>query len=61
MKLNTKQYRIKNMSNLQFGPTLRLGYSKVNIEAYYGLAPLFIEGEGPTGTPITVGISFNPF
>lgn len=60
-EIKYKQYRIKNMSNLQFGPTLRLGYSKVNIEAYYGLAPLFIEGEGPTGTPITVGISFNPF
>ncbi|MBK8345080.1 MAG: hypothetical protein IPL12_18430 [Bacteroidetes bacterium] len=49
------------MSNLQYGPTIRLGYSKVNIEAYYGLAPIFIDGEGPTGNPLTIGISFNPF
>jgi hypothetical protein len=60
-EIKFKQYRLNNITNLQFGPTLRLGYSKVNIEAYYGLAPLFIDGQGPTGSPLTVGISFNPF
>ena len=60
-EIKFKQYRVKNVSTLQYGPTLRLGYSKINIEAYYGLAPIFIDGEGPTGNPITVGVSFNPF
>lgn len=60
-EIKYKQYRIKNMTNLQYGPTIRLGYSKINIEAYYGLAPLFIDGEGPSGNPITIGVSFNPF
>lgn len=60
-EIKYKQYRIKNISNLQYGPTIRLGYSKINIEAYYGLAPIFIDGEGPSGNPLTIGISFNPF
>lgn len=60
-EIKYKQYRLNNMSNLQYGPTIRLGYSKVNIEAFYGLAPIFIDGEGPTGNPLTIGVSFNPF
>lgn len=60
-EIKYKQYRIKNITNLQYGPTIRLGYSKVNIEAYYGLANIFAVDKGPTGTPLTIGISFNPF
>ncbi len=60
-EIKYKDYRVKNISGLQYGPTLRIGYSKINIDAYYGLAPLFEEGKGPEGNPITVGISFNPF
>ncbi len=60
-EIKYKEYRVKNLSNLQFGPTLRLGYSKINLEAYYGLAPIFIDGKGPSGNPLTIGVSFNPF
>lgn len=60
-EIKYKQYRIRNMNNLQYGPTLRLGYGKINIQAYYGLATIFEEGKGPTGNPLTVGVSFNPF
>lgn len=60
-EIKYKQYRIKNVNSLQYGPTLRLGYSKINIEAYYGLATIFSEGEGPSGNPLRIGISFNPF
>ncbi len=60
-EIKYKQYRIRNVSTLQYGPTLRVGYGKVNIQAYYGLATIFEEGKGPSGTPLTVGISFNPF
>jgi Outer membrane protein beta-barrel domain len=60
-EIKYKQYRIRNTSTLQYGPTLRLGYNKVNIQAYYGLASIFTEGDGPTGNPLTIGISFNPF
>lgn len=60
-EIKYKNYRIKNMGKLQYGPTLRLGYSKVNLEVYYGLSDIFEEGKGPSGNPITVGVSFNPF
>lgn len=60
-EIKYKQYRVKNLSGLQYGPTLRIGYSKINLEAFYGLAPIFEDGKGPAGNPITVGISFNPF
>jgi hypothetical protein len=60
-QIKYKQYRIKNVSTLQYGPTLRVGYGKVNIQAYYGLAGIFEDGKGPSGTPLTVGVSFNPF
>jgi len=60
-EIKYKNYRTKNLGNLQYGPTLRIGYSKVNLEAYYGLSTIFEEGKGPSGTPITVGVSFNPF
>ncbi|MFI5171141.1 MAG: porin family protein [Chitinophagales bacterium] len=60
-EIKYKQYRVKNMTTLQYGPTIRLGYSKINLEAYYGLAPLFVDGKGPAGNPITVSLSFNPF
>ena len=60
-EIKYKNYRVKNMSNLQYGPTLRIGYSKINIDAYFGLSDLFEEGKGPTGNPLTIAISFNPF
>jgi hypothetical protein len=60
-EIKFKTYRSKNLSNLQYGPTFRIGYSKVNLEAYYGLAEIFEEGKGPTGNPLTIGVSFNPF
>lgn len=60
-EIKYKNYRTKNLSNLQYGPTFRIGYSKVNVEAYYGLSEIFEEGKGPSGTPLTIGISFNPF
>jgi len=60
-EIKYKQYRIRNMNSLQYGPTLRLGFNQVNIQAYYGLADIFTTDKGPAGTPLTIGISFNPF
>lgn len=60
-EIKYKIYRIKSLNTLQYGPTIRLGYANLNLEAYYGLAPIFEDGFGPSGSPIVIGISFNPF
>lgn len=59
--IKVKVYRIPNVNKLQYGPTFRIGYGNVNLQAYYGLNTIFEDGFGPSGQPITVGISFNPF
>jgi hypothetical protein len=60
-EIKYKEYRIPFVNRLHYGPTFRIGYDKVNLEAYYGLSTIFEEGKGPSGTPITIGISINPF
>ncbi|MBC8046687.1 MAG: PorT family protein [Fimbriimonadaceae bacterium] len=60
-EIKYKQYRIKSLNTIQYGPTFRFGYGNVNLEAYYGLGSIFEEGNGPTGNPLVIGVSFNPF
>lgn len=56
-----KTYRIKSLNTIQYGPTFRFGYANVNLEAYYGLNSIFETDKGPVGTPLVIGVSFNPF
>ena len=60
-EIKFKRYRFDNLSALQYGPTFRIGYGNVNLEAYYGLGNIFQDGQGPTGNPLQIGVSFNPF
>ncbi|HAE12866.1 MAG: outer membrane beta-barrel protein [Chitinophagales bacterium] len=60
-EIKYKFYRYSSLSSVQYGPTLRIGYANVNLEAFYGMAGLFQEGKGPAGTPLQIGVSFNPF
>lgn len=60
-EIKVKSYRYAGLSTLQYGPTLRIGYGNVNLEAFYGLAGIFQEDKGPVGTPLQIGVSFNPF
>lgn len=56
-----KEHRIMNLQSYRYGVTGRLGYGAVNLHAFYGLSDVFKDGEGPAGTALEVGISFNPF
>jgi hypothetical protein len=60
-EIKYKFYNYSSLSSLQYGPTLRIGYANVNLEAFYGLATTFQDGQGPTGSPLQIGVSFNPF
>lgn len=56
-----KTYRIKSLNTIQYGPTFRVGYGNINLQAYYGLNSIFEEALGPSGNPLVIGVSFNPF
>lgn len=53
-----KLFRIKNLSRLRYGPTVKVGVGKVNLYGFYALTPLFEEGRGPVITPFNAGLSF---
>ena len=58
----TKKVKEKNIENIfkfRYGPTFRIGYSSINLIAYYGLSGVFEDGQGPDVTPFSIGISFN--
>jgi hypothetical protein len=58
----TKKVKVQNFENLfnfRYGPTFRIGYSSINVIAYYGLSGVFEDGKGPDITPFSLGISFN--
>lgn len=59
--VKVKIFRYEALNIFRYGPTFRIGYGAVNIQAFYGLSELFNEGEGPTGFPMEIGISINPF
>ncbi|MFN3939061.1 MAG: outer membrane beta-barrel protein, partial [Chitinophagales bacterium] len=56
-----KVFRYEALNTFRYGPTFRVGYGAVNLQAFYGLSEIFQEGKGPTGFPMEIGISFNPF
>jgi len=51
--------RFPDFNLLRMGPTLRIGYSVVNVFAYYGILDVFKKDRGPKANEFTVGISFN--
>lgn len=53
-----RTYRIKNILQYRYGPTVKIGYGKVNLYGFYSLTPLFEEGKGMKITPYTAGLSF---
>lgn len=54
-----KEQNFENLFNFRYGPTFRIGYSSINVIAYYGLSGIFEDGKGPEVTPFSLGISFN--
>ena len=58
----TKVYVIRRWDDFapfEFGPMLRVGYSFVNITAYYGVLDVFKSGRGPSANGFSLGISFH--
>lgn len=51
--------RFPDFALLRMGPTIRIGYSVVNVFAYYGVLGVFKKDKGPKANEFTVGISFN--
>ena len=53
-----KVYNIKNLLTYRYGPTVRIGFKKVAIHAFYSLTSIFEEGKGPEIYPFSVGLTW---
>ncbi|MCX6251982.1 MAG: outer membrane beta-barrel protein [Bacteroidetes bacterium] len=60
-KTKIKMSGIKNLEKFTYGPTIRFGYSWINVNAGYMLSTIFQKGRGPEIYPISVGIVLSPF
>ena len=58
-KMKTKTYNIKNLETFHYGISLRTGFYKFGVYAFYSLSDLF--ESGTEVTPFTVGITVTPF
>ncbi len=56
--LKIKLFTYNNKLLYHYGPTLRMGFKKLSLNAFYSLTPLFIEGKGVQIHPFSVGISW---
>ncbi len=52
---------IKDIEKFAYGPTLRVGYKWIHLNAYYSLANIFTKGTGIDMYPISVGFLLLPF
>ncbi len=53
-----KTYRIRNANIYRYGPTLKIGYGKWNLQGFYSLTPLFTGETSDEIYPFTVGLTF---
>jgi hypothetical protein len=60
-KAKIKLSRIKNLEQFSYGPTFRIGYSWINVNASYMISTLFKNGKGPETYPLSLGIILMPF
>jgi hypothetical protein len=56
-----KMAGVRNLEQFTYGPTIRIGYSWVNISGYYMLSTIFKSGKGPEMYPLSIGVIFMPF
>ncbi len=59
--LKVKFKELRNIEELRYGPTFRIGYKWINLTAFYQLSSIFMKGLGPDMAPITFGIAVIPF
>jgi hypothetical protein len=61
-KTKIKLFGIKNLQQITYGPTLRIGYSWINFYASYMLSTIFKSGTNePQMYPVSIGIVLMPF
>ena len=60
-KQRVKVLGIKNLEQITYGPTLRVGYKWINLTGYYMISQLFTKNRGPEMYPISVGFLLMPF
>jgi hypothetical protein len=60
-KIRIKQVGIPNLQTFSYGPTVRVGYKWIAINAQYMLSTLFIKDHGPDMTLISVGLVLVPY
>jgi len=60
-KQRAKFWKIENLEQFTYGPTLRVGYKWFNVTGYYMLSHLFVNNRGPEMYPISVGFILMPF
>lgn len=60
-KTRIKFWGIKNLENLTYGPTFRVGYKWISLTGYYMMSTMFTKGRGPEMYPISVGFLLMPF
>jgi hypothetical protein len=60
-KQRSKFWKIENLEQFTYGPTLRVGYKWFNVTGYYMLSHLFVNNRGPEMYPISVGFVLMPF
>ncbi len=61
-KTKIKLSGIKNLEQFTYGPTLRIGYSWINVNASYMLSTIFKQGNNePEMYPLSLGIVLMPF
>jgi hypothetical protein len=60
-KTRIKFWGLKNLEQLTYGPTVRIGYKWINLTGYYMISTLFTKGRGPDMYPITIGLVVMPF
>ena len=53
-----KTFKVKNLNDLQYGLTGRIGYSNYAISGYFSLVDVFEKDRGIKLTPYSIGISF---
>jgi hypothetical protein len=60
-EIKIKSFTVKNLTPFRYGITAKIGYGKFMINAFYSLSGLLDKDSGPEITPISIGITINPF
>lgn len=60
-KMKTKEKELANIEKVRFGPTFKIGYKWIDLNAFYSVTKVFTENSGIGIYPLSVGISLRPF